>query len=467
MSDLGRLRPLSNSLSNVELAVKNGEFDGIVDGLSEKEKEKLLYDWSQWSRPNQRMPQSMGSRYRIWMIRAGRGYGKTRTGAEACRVMAQKVSRIALVAPIGADIRDVMVEGESGIMAVCPPDERPTRHYGRRNIEFPSGCRAFFYSAEEPDRLRGPQHEWGWIDEPASMRRGPDILSNMMLGLRLGRNPWAMLTGTPKPVKWLRDLADRKDTFVTSGSTFENIGNLAPSFIEDIVERYEGTRLGRQELHAEWLDDVEGALWSEEIIDQYRIAGWNRDDPWRSLNDWLGKGGEPARVDRRPWRTVVAVDPPGYTAECGIVTASAPVRPRLGYDHAVVLSDDSTAGTPERWGQAVISAWRNSNASEVWVEGNQGGDMARAVIHAVDSTCPVRMLTARRSKSARAEPIAAMYEKGWIHHVGFLPMLESQMVTWVPSEGKSPDRVDAMVHAMRVLFPDSARSNPITVKSPV
>jgi phage terminase large subunit-like protein len=296
-----------------------------------------------------------------------------------------------------------------------------------------------------------------WIDEPASMSRGDEALSNLLLGLRLGDRPWALMTGTPKRVDWLRALSERSDTIVTRGSTYDNLANLARGFIDDIVGRYEGTRLGRQELHAEWLDDVEGALWTMAIIDRARIQTWDQAKPWVSLNAWLTAGGQSAILDRRAWRTIVAVDPPGETAECGIVVACAPTQGQAGRDHAVVLEDASTVGRPEEWGARVAETARRWRAERVVVEGNQGGDMVRATIHAVDPDLRIDKITAKVSKVARAEPVSALYERGLIHHVAFHPLLESQMTTWVPSDSRSPDRMDALVHAISSLLQETPR----------
>lgn len=439
-------------MSDAERAIISGEIDELRRDLSPEELERLTYLWPFWRRPNQARPDGMGDRYRVWFLKAGRGFGKTKTGAETTREMIEVESRIALVAPTAADVRDVMIEGESGLLSVFPRTQRPLYEPSKRRVTFHNGAMATLFSAEEPERLRGPQHGFAWVDEPASMPRGEDAFSNLLLGLRLGRAPWALLTGTPKPARWLRALSQREDTVVTSGSTYENMANLAPGFIRDVLGRYEGTRLGRQELHAEFIDDVEGALWTEVILDSGRMASWDLATPWGHLNRWLADHSLPSILERRPWRTIVAVDPPGETAECGIIVACAPVQGRAGVDHAVVLEDCSLAGRPEEWGAQVARAAKRWNAERVVVESNQGGDMVRATIHAVDPTIRVEKITARLSKAARAEPVSALYERQLVHHAGFFPMLESQMVTWVPGEGKSPDRMDALVHAIATLL---------------
>jgi phage terminase large subunit-like protein len=243
-------------LSDAERAILSGEINEIRKDLTPEAEEYLAFYWDFWRRPNQGRPNGMGKEYRIWMLLAGRGFGKSRVGAEETRKQIELCERVALVGPTAADVRDVMVEGESGLLSVFPPSQRPEYEPSKRRVTFHNGAIATLFSAEEPDRLRGPQHEWAWIDEPASMPRGEEALSNLLLGLRLGDKPWVLITGTPKRIGWLRALSERADTKVTRGSTYDNVANLAPGFVEDILGRYEGTRLGRQELHAEWLDDV-------------------------------------------------------------------------------------------------------------------------------------------------------------------------------------------------------------------
>jgi phage terminase large subunit-like protein len=409
-----------------------GTLGPFVEALDPAEAERLMYDWAFWRRPTQREP---SFDWRWWMVRAGRGFGKTRLGAETvrARVAAGQAGRIAIVAPTAGDARDVMVEGESGLIVVHPQGEQPTYEPSKRRITWANGAQATTFSAEEPDRLRGPAHDLAWADEPASWRYGEEAFDNLALGLRLGDCPQGLLTMTPKRRPWLRKLEAQPDTAVTIGTTYENLLNLAPTFIADILDRYEGTRLGAQELHAEYLDDVEGALWTQAVIDGGRVAH--------------GPGGV-------EWRTVVGVDPPGETAECGIVTVVGPARPALR-GQAYVLDDRSLAGPPETWGRQVVGAYYAAEADEIIVEANQGGDMCRAVIHAVDPTVRVRKVRAKFSKAVRAEPVAARYARGYVHHVGYFGALESQMTTWVPTDERSPDRIDALVWAVSDLLPEA------------
>lgn len=455
----------TSNRSQADILVDSGMLSEFVDSLTDEEAAHLHHDWSFWSRPPQRIPNGMGEQFRVWLFRGGRGAGKTACGAQTTRQMIETCPRIHLVGPTAADVRDVMIEGESGILSVFPADQRPNYESSKRKITFHNGAEALLFSAEEPERLRGPQAHWAWLDEVASMQRGQEVFDMLMLGLRLGSAPWALLTGTPKPLPWLRSLSDRHDSVTTTSTTYDNLRHLAPGFIRDVLSRYEGTRLGRQELLAEWLDDVEGALWTEALIDRNRLSGFDLARPWQTLNDWLADTGSKQIMDRRPWRIVVAVDPPASTAECGIVVACAPIQGRAGVDHCVILEDVSISGTPERWGAQVVAAARRWNAERIVVESNQGGDMVRATIHAVHPSLRIEPVHAKASKQARAEPISALYERGLVHHAGFLPLLESQMVSWVPNVSKSPDRMDAMVHAVTHLLPDRP-AQVATVRSP-
>lgn len=450
----------SSDLSEAERFVRSGIFDQLLDGMSDGEAAELLYRWSFWRRPDQSVPSTMGTTHDVLLVRAGRGFGKTRMGAETVRQMVETHSPIALVGSTAADVRDTMVEGESGIMRVFPPGQLPKYEPSKRRVTFHNGARATTFSADEPERLRGPEHAFGWLDEPASYRFGADAWDNFSLGLRVGKTPWTLLTGTPKRKPWLRAVSQEATTIERTGSSYRNIANLAPKFIQRVIARYEGTRLGRQEVHAEWLDDVVGALWRMSDLDNSRFDKFDVDDkPWQQLTTRLLEQKLAVPIEqRRAWRTIVAVDPPGETAECGIVVAAAPTKGSAGVDHCVVLEDCSMSGSPEEWGSAVVEAVRKWHAQAAFVEKNQGGDMVRSTIHAVDRDVLVKKINATQSKAARAEPIAALYEKGYVHHVGFFPQLEEQMTTWVPKEyggdSKSPDRLDALVHAVRELLPD-------------
>lgn len=387
----------------------------------------------------------------IWLILAGRGFGKTRTGAEwlADQALEQPGTRWAVVAPTFGDGRDICIEGESGLLAVLARrDRRPVtwnRSIGEMTLD--NGSQIFLYSADKPDRLRGPQHHGAWCDELASWRY-VDAWDQLRFGLRLGANPRTVVTGTPRPTKVIRDLVARDDVAVTRGSTFENEANLAPSTIEELRRRYEGTRLGRQELHAEILDDVEGALWTQASIDGTRVAPPVSDHP----------DDQPDYTD-----VVVAVDPAVTSGEdsdeSGIVTAAAMVHghchwcgPLAKNDrHFAVLEDISGRHGTNETTRLVVNAWAEMFADRVVVETNNGGDWIPNAIRAVDPTCVVDRVTATRGKQLRAQPVAALYEQGRVHHVGMFPELEDQCCTWTPDSADSPDRLDALVWALTAL----------------
>lgn len=365
--------------------------------------------------------------WRTWLILAGRGWGKTRTGAEwVVDRVEDGAGRIALVGPTAADARDVMVEGESGILAVAPPDLQATYEPSKRRITFANGATCTTYSADEPDRLRGPQHEYAWADELAAWRY-PAAWDMLMFGLRLGDDPRAIVTTTPRPTKEVRELLAAATTVTTRGSTFENEANLASAFIERIVQRYEGTRLGRQELYAEVLDDVPGALWTREMLEQ-AVLRW--------------PVGGPAQLDR----VVVAVDPAVTSGEdsdyTGIVVAGRDVE--QGY----VIADYTLRDTPDAWARAAVQAYKRHQADRIVAEANQGGDMVRTVLRTVDPSVPVKLVHATRGKRVRAEPVAALYEQGRVLHRAVFPELEDQLVTWTPDSPSSPDRLDALVWAL-------------------
>jgi len=442
------------------------------------ERDSFKYAWNAlWARPNQCLPSD--DDWTTWFIRAGRGFGKTRCGAEGVRKLVEtgRARAVTVLGPTAADARDVMIEGpDSGLLSVHPAKVRPVYSPSKRLLEWPNGALGHVRSAEEPDSVRGLNSDLVWGDEPASWKTGSAAWDNAQLGNRIGR-PHSILTGTPRPLPWLKAIEQHPRTRLSTGSTYENIRNLAPTFIELVLSLYEGTRLGAQELHAEYLDTVEGALWALSTIELTRFAQWASATPWASLltgvttesrtalglGVWaLGKG------ERRSWETWVGVDPPGETAECGIVVGTAPERGRAGHDHAVILDDLSLVGPPEVWGARVVEAVRKHNATGVIVESNQGGDMVRATIHAVDPSVVVQKVRAKESKSDRAEPVSTLYARGWVHHYGHLGALESQMTTWVPTEGKSPDRIDALVHLVtKLLRPQTLSGATSSVHSPL
>jgi len=404
----------------------------FLASLSVDEKAELLYDWRFWARENQLEP---GGDWFVWLILAGRGYGKSRSGAEWVRARAAAVPgcRIALVARTAADYRDVMVEGESGLLAVCPPWDKPTWNPSRRLVTFPNGSLATCYSGDRPDQLRGPQHQFAWCDEIAAWRYGQDCWDNLLLGLRLGTAPKVCVTTTPRPIPIIRDLVSDSSTIVSRGSTYDNIANLADTFRKTVVAKYEGTRLGRQELDGAILDDVAGAMWTHSMIESHRTR--------ESLD----------AIRKKMRRVVVAVDPAISAHEksdetgilvCGIDESGA------GY----VLEDRTLKGSPLEWASAAVSAYNDWGADRIIAETNQGGLMVEHTIRTVSSGVSYKGVHARKGKRLRAEPVAALYEQGRVHHVGVLPALEDQMTSWTPADSDSPDRLDALVYALTELM---------------
>ncbi len=406
-------------------ALPEPERAAFFAALSDEEASALAHDWAFWARDAQLPPPGD---WFIWLILAGRGFGKTRAGAEYVIERArQGYGPIALIGETAADVRDVMVEvGESSILQVSPPDFRPVYEPSKRRLTWPNGVYATTYSGDKPDQLRGPQHATVWADEPAKWRYALDAWDNMEMGLRLSDDPRCIATTTPRPVALIRNLVEDPACVVVSGSTYENAANLSDRFRERIIAKYEGTRLGRQELHAELLTDNPGALWAHDLLDKHRTGGTH-----------------PALV-----RVVVGVDPSGGGDEIGIVVAGR------GHDgHAYVLADRTTGGSPNHWGKTAVGAYDEHAADRVVAERNFGGDMVESTLRTVRPNLPVTMVTASRGKQVRAEPVAALYEQGRVHHVGALPKLEDEMTQWDPDTCDwSPNRMDALVWALSDLM---------------
>ena len=399
----------------------------VIDAIESDNLESVFTSWATMRRPAQATPAGL---WRIWLILAGRGFGKTRTGSEWVRekVDTGLVEHLAFVAPTAGDARDTMIEGESGLLSVYPRHQRPRYEPSKRRITFWNGAVGTTFSADEPDRLRGPNHDAAWADELAAWRY-PEAWEMLQFGLRIGLHPQVIVTTTPKPMPILKRLLETDDGSVhfTKGSTFDNRANLAESFLKEITARYEGTRLGQQELWAQMLDDSEGALWTRDNLEDTRTS-------------------KPPSMDR----IVVGVDPAisdTVTSDStGIIVAG------VGSDqHGYVLDDSTLRGSPHQWATAAVAAYHRYSADRIVAESNQGGDMVAATLRTVDKSIPVKLVHASRGKKARAEPVAALYEQRRVHHVGFLAELEDQLCEWAGT-GDSPDRLDALVWALTDLM---------------
>lgn len=405
----------------------------------------LEHDWPFWARAHQLPPACApgGLDWKTWLILGGRGAGKTRAGAEWVRGVAlglreftaQPARRIALVGETLADVRDVMVEGVSGLLTIHPHRERPRWEPTRRRMVWNNGAVAQVFSADDPESLRGPQFDAAWCDELCKWRYAEAAFDMLQFGLRLGGNPRQVITTTPRPTALLKRLMADPMSAVSRMPTSANAGNLAPGFLESIVARYRGTRLGRQELDGEIVEAREGSLFPRERIDA-------------------------AHADHAPamQRIVVAIDPPVSSRQgadaCGIVAVG------LGADAKLyVLADESASGlSPLEWASRAVALYRKFEADRIVVEVNQGGEMVRSVISEIDRNVPILEVRATRAKHVRAEPVAALYEQGRVVHVGSFPALEDEMADFGPdglSAGRSPDRLDALVWAITALMQQS------------
>ena len=405
----------------------------LIGSVDEKQCEELFHDWSLWARPEQTPPPGD---WVYWLILAGRGAGKTRAGAEAVRQWTKTFALVNLIGATHDDVRDIMVLGESGLMAICPKGERPRYARATARLAWPNGAVSQLFSAEEPDRLRGKQHMKLWCDELAAWRHA-DAFEQALLGLRLGDKPQAVITTTPRPTKIIKHLIEDKDAIVTRGSTFDNRHHLAQAFIERITARYAGRAIGRQELFAEIVEEAPGALWTRALIERQRLAAG-------------AAPGDYAEI-------VVGVDPPAKSGakadECGIVVVG---KTAPGAIH--VIADLTSQGdTPGQWASRVVAAFRRFKANRVVAEINNGGEMVVEVLRQSEPNLPVRTVTATRGKFLRAEPVAAAYERGIVFHLGAFGKLEDQLCALTPdfdsrASGFSPDRADALVWAIADLI---------------
>lgn len=424
------------------------EWREAIASLTNEQAWQVNYDWRFWARPKQQQP---SGDWTHWLVLAGRGFGKTRTGAETVREWASKPlpGPIHLIAATAADIRKVMIEGPSGGLLSCyPPDQRPNYEPSKGHlITWPNGNVGYCFSADEPERLRGPQCCRYWADELATWRFGQEAWDNLMFGFRLGDQLRGVITTTPKPIKLLKSIIADSSTVVTRGSTYDNRRNLSPQFFETVVKRYEGTRLGRQELNAELLTDTPGALWKAKQIDDTRIE--QHHIKWEAVK-----------------RIVVAIDPAvsaeEHSDETGIIVCGLTIS-----GHVIVLDDLSCKESPLGWARIAVNAYRFRRADLIVGEVNMGGDLVASNIHAVAPEVNFRAVRATRGKMLRAEPVASLYEQGRVHHIGYFRDLEEQLCEWVPGTSvKSPDRLDALVWAITELVIDPEEQQARVILNP-
>ena len=424
-----------------DLRAMGEDLTSLLSQLPQAKAEELLYNWPFWARPQQIAPDG---NWNTWFINAGRGFGKTRAGVEWVRgKVMQGHKRIAAIAATNSDIERVMINGESGFLARCwkndktvkgVPLGKPLWSPTKRLLTWENGAYVQFFSAEEPERLRGPQFEAAWCDELAAWNKDRDTWDMLAFCLRLGKHPQVCVTTTPKPTKLVRDILKNPKTVVTYGSTFDNSANLATSYIEAVKSQYEGTRLGRQELYAEVLDEASGALWNRQLLATCEVEVDN-----------------PVEFAETLARVVVSVDPAvsanSESDMTGIVVAGQDIN-----GVCYILQDATDRYTPEGWAAKAIELYNEYGADRIVAERNQGGEMVRYTFKSVDETIPIKLVHASRGKFARAEPVSALYERGRVKHVKGLDALEDQMVQWEPlgSLG-SPDRLDAMVWAVTEL----------------
>ena len=433
-----------SKLSPAELTAlaTDQELEALLAKLSIRQCQALRYDWEEfWSRPSQRPPQDPD--WIFWLVRSGRGFGKTRLGAEWIRGQAKAgVSPLALVGANEDEVRAIMVEGSSGILVISPPDERPSYQpsVGGGRLLWPNGVVAYCYSAENPDSLRGPGIAGAWCDELAKWRNARDVFDQLRFTLRVGPRPRAVITTTPRPIRIIKELLAESLTEgsivrVTTASSYENRSNLAPTFLEKIIAPKEGSRLGRQEIHGEILDDVEGALWNREQIEERR---WPAGKPPPQM----------ARV-------VVALDPAVSSGEDSDETGIIVCGKGTNGD-GFVLEDQSGRYQPNAWAQKALELYHKWRADRIVAEVNNGGDLVENTIRMFDENVAFSAVHATRGKVKRAEPIAALYEarlgfpRGRVFHVGAFPQLEDQLCELTidfdrKTAGYSPDRADAMI----------------------
>ena len=419
----------TNSLAESIALLPPDKRQATLLDLSEEDAARLLYDWEFWARPSQIEPEGD---WLIWFIQTGRGWGKTLTGSQTTRKRADNATtpHIGLVGPTAADVRDIMVEGESGILPNASPWNKAVYLPSKRKVKWENGVYATMYSAEDPDQLRGPQHGFVWGDEIAAWQKAVEVWSNLLFGLRRDETK-LVITSTPRPNRIIKMLHKDPTCVITRGSTYENISNLPLEYIQRVINPYKGTRKGRQEIEGEVLSDTPGALWSYSMIDDCRVA----------------EAPHLARI-------VTAIDPAvtsnPESAETGIVTVGLSDDQQL-----YVIGDASSRESPDTWTRQAIEAFNIHQADRIVGETNNGGDLIEALLRTQEQTVSYANVFASRGKTARAEPVSALYEQFRVHHVGTFSTLEDQMTEFVAGEkNDGKDRVDALVWACSYLMPN-------------
>jgi phage terminase large subunit-like protein len=428
------------TLADFQRLLPANTWQRVIRGIKPDDRDAALASWFAHGRPQQMPP---AGDWHVWLLMAGRGFGKTRAGSEWARTVALEQAGVS-IAIVGATLhetRAIMVEGPAGLLAIGKPASRPLFQPSLRRLVWPNGSTGQLYSADDPDALRGGQHSHAWGDEIAKWPKGEAAWMNLRMGLRLGARPQALLTTTPRPTRLVKMLIADPSVTVTRGTTRDNAANLAPGFVDALNHIYGGTRLGRQELEGELVDDIDGALWTRTLVEQSRTQ----------------MAGPPVRV-------VIGVDPPAGTGQasvCGIVVAGM-----LADGVIVIIEDASVAGVaPEAWARAVADAALRHHADRVVAEANNGGAMVKAVLEAADIALPVALVHAARGKAARAEPVAIRYAAGGVRHAGVFPQLEDELCALTPGggyegPGRSPDRADALVWAVSELVAGTRRAGP-------
>jgi phage terminase large subunit-like protein len=462
---MSKLNLNTASLAQVLIALPYVERMKMLRKLTDEDFMGLYYDWSFWARKNQLEPVELQQIDKfIWLVLAGRGFGKTRTGAEWVieKVRNHGYRYVTLVGANATDVRKIMIEGESGILQHSPPWFMPTYEPSKMILYWPNGAVANIYYGTEPDSSRGAQSDLVWMDELAKWKYPQDTYDNIMLGLRLGENPLCMVSTTPKPTKFLKSVINDPATVVTAGNTYENMDNLAAPFIHTVIRKYEGTRIGKQELYAKLLDDNPNALWKRKWLDDYRIS-----------------------LAAPCHRIVVSIDPAGTEPEEGkeatengiiVVGEGRALEGMRNRDmtHYYVFEDLSLQASPDGWAREAQAGYNKFKCDAYVAEKNFGGAMVKSTIRNVDRNNTVHVITASRGKTLRAEPVSGLYEQGRVHHVGTFGLLEDELCEWQQGQ-KSPNRLDALVHGINFLTgqdlyapaPDTSKHNRPQFKSQV